>query len=192
MKDITPAEKSHAIKISKALQLHFDQNLGITTMRSTDAYNVLVTKGLVERDRHQGIKFRNFLKRLNDANALGFIPQCKAQSGSGNMTNWIFRSESKLKIQPTSVMPVSNTEHLKADVIEAAGKIIATFPKREISDFDPIALETRKTYSRAYEYWTTEEKDLLSKTAVQITSSFELSKIFKRQPSAIDDQLNKG
>lgn len=99
MKDITPDEKQRAIKISQALQVHFDQNPGVKSMRTPEAYEVLVTKGLTERDRHQGIKFREFLHKLKDANALVFIPQCIAEPGTGNSTNWIFRS-AKQQLNP--------------------------------------------------------------------------------------------
>jgi hypothetical protein len=64
MEDLTPDEKIKAIKISKALQTFFDQNPGTRILRSTDAYEILVTKQLVERDRHHGLFFRKFLGKL--------------------------------------------------------------------------------------------------------------------------------
>jgi hypothetical protein len=51
MKDISPDEKKRANRISQELQKFFDQNPGTHTLRSDDAYQILVTKkDLVERD----------------------------------------------------------------------------------------------------------------------------------------------
>ena len=61
MTDITYDEKMLVFDISKELQKFFDQNPGSHTLRSDDAYQVLVTKkDLVERDLDNGIKFRKF------------------------------------------------------------------------------------------------------------------------------------
>jgi hypothetical protein len=58
--EISLEEKKRAMQISRALQHFFDENRGTTELRSTDAYAILVTKNLVERDRLQGYFFGNF------------------------------------------------------------------------------------------------------------------------------------
>lgn len=189
MQDITLAEKQRALKISSALQLFFDQNPGMAILRSTDAYEVLVTKGLVERDRHHGIKFREFLHKLKNSNALAFLPQCRAESGSGTNTVWIFQSAPKSTITGKNLTtPEALNKSVELDVA-ALKKAIDLLPKRKDSDFDFVASETRKIYPRAYEYWSEREKELLKEAGSHTEDSFKLSDIFGRQPSAIEGKL---
>lgn len=188
MKDVTNEEKQLALRISRALQAFFNENPSTTSLRSNDAYDILVTKGLVERDRHHGIKFREFLKKLKMANALAFIPQCRPQPSNGGFTNWFFQSVSTV----TPLARSASRRKTEAMDEHAALKAeIDLFDKRPESDFDYVAKETRKTYPRAYEYWTLAEEVLLAETASRIKSTFELSKIFGRQPSAIERKLKE-
>ena len=49
-------------------------------LRSTDIYPILAKKGLIEKDRHNGLHFRRFLRKLKDNDLLKLIPQCHARN----------------------------------------------------------------------------------------------------------------
>ncbi|MFB2118732.1 hypothetical protein [Parapedobacter sp. 2B3] len=187
MEDLIKEEKQSAIRISRALQAFFNENPGTTVLRSDDAYDILVTKGLVERDRHHGIKFRDFLRRLKEAGALSFIPQCQPEPGNGHYTNWYFRSVSA--VTPLVKSPIR--QKISTDGYAALRAEIDTFDKVPESRLNYVAKEIRKTYPRAYEHWTLAEVNLLQETAKQIACTLELSKIFGRQPSAIKRKLKE-
>lgn len=189
MKDITQNEKRICIEISNALQTFFDQNPGTSTLRSDDAYEILAKKGLVERDRHRGIKFREFLNKVKEASAMVFIPQCRPEPGNGRSTNWIFQSApsktikiKNLKMNP----PIPPVDETKLSEIKYE---IDSLRKRNTEDFDFIQLDTRKNYPRAYEYWSTKEEELLLMASELTDDSFKLSNIFGRQPSVLEKKI---
>lgn len=189
MKDISQYEKIHANKISGALQNFFNNHPQSVNLRSTDVYDILVTKGLVERDLHQGIKFREFLYKLYKNNALEFLPQCRAIKSNGKQLLWYFNSapESAFcrRLKPKSLREPLNEAYL----ISGIQKTVETFPKRDESSLNWKAMQIRKWYPRAYEYWTIEEEMLLKSIADKIPCKFKLSELFKRQPSAIEKRL---
>ncbi|MEI6568118.1 MAG: hypothetical protein WCR20_15680 [Verrucomicrobiota bacterium] len=89
---LTNDDISRALKISRAIQDYFDNDPFQKTLRSTDAYEILVKKNLVETDRHSGYKLREFLHKLKNNDALKLIPQCRAEETRGNFTHWYFES----------------------------------------------------------------------------------------------------
>lgn len=190
MDDLTPDDKIRAIKISKALQTFFGQNPGTPLLRSTDAYHVLVTKKLVERDRHQGFFFRKFLGKLKKAGAMAYIPQCHPEPGNRKHTDWYFRpAKSKTpaaaNLRPAG-QPAPATDENKIREIRLA---VAQLSKRDTKDFGPIQLEKRKTYPRAYEYWSVAEEALLKKGSQLLTDPFQLADLFGRQPSVLEKKV---
>ena len=187
MNDITADEKQQALRISRALQVFFNENPGKPVLRSTDAYDILVTKGLVERDRHQGVKFREFLYKLKKAGALSFIPQCQSESGNNNTTNWFFRSAPSVVAVKTPPTPSKFTN----EELETFKSQISMLEKKPESSFSYVENETRKNYPRAYEYWSFAELNLLQDMAKRDGSTLELSKILGRQPSAIERKLKE-
>jgi len=178
-----------AIKISQALQAYFDNNPMTKELRSTDAYEVLVKKNLVETDRHSGIKFRKFLSKLKSNNALNLIPQCRAEETCGNTTIWYFISEKSKTLNQRNLIPLSQVDRIQSLNLEEIKQQILAFPKRNPNDFTSIQLGTREKYSRAFEYWTRSEEDLLLDVIKEISAPFKLSKLFGRQPSAIQHRL---
>jgi hypothetical protein len=62
-------------RISAAIQ-EFLLQTGMVNARSTDLYDFLVRKNLVEKDRHNGLHFRAFLRELKESNLLHLIKQC--------------------------------------------------------------------------------------------------------------------
>jgi hypothetical protein len=186
---ITNDDIMHAIKISQTLQEYFDKNKPGETLRSTDAYEILVNKNVVERDRHNGIKFREFLAHLKRNNELYHIPQCRPESTSGNTTNWFFQTAPEKTIRVKNLKPIELAgKVITIDMDKVRSKINA-FPKCDTSKFTHIQFETREKYKRAYEYWTLEEEQLLVEVAREITDAFKLSELFKRQPSALKNRL---
>jgi len=189
MGDISHEEKSRAIKISQALEHFFEENRGTLDLRSTDAYEVLVTKNLVERDKFKGLFFREFLKKLNRAGALGFIPQCRLEGGE-----WHFRAAGKRALASGNLRPVGVMPKPTADesVLIKIKEEVAKLPKALNKKFTVAQLEKRKTYFRAYENWSEKEFKLLSETAELNLDMQELSRLFGRQPSVLEDRLNGG
>lgn len=61
---LTENDVLKAIKISQVLQEYFEKAITHGELRSTDVYEILARKGAVEKDRHNGTKFREFLQHL--------------------------------------------------------------------------------------------------------------------------------
>jgi hypothetical protein len=188
---ITNSDISKAIKISQALQEYFDKNKGCGRIRSTDAYEILVKQNLVEKDRHSGIKFREFLHHLMKNNHLHLIPQCKPEQASPSMTNWFFQSAKNKTVTAKNLIPVSEIGK-QADVNEEDIKQkVAAFPKRKDEDFTHVHHEIRASYPRAYEYWTKEEDELMLSLVKEIIDSDKLASLLQRQPSAVRRRLKE-
>jgi hypothetical protein len=95
---LTNKEKLKAIKISRAIEQHLHE-IGKTMVRSTDVYEYLARKGLVERDNNNGIHLRRFLKKLKREGALDLIPQCDGIDQDEIFTNWYFHSAGEKAIR---------------------------------------------------------------------------------------------
>jgi hypothetical protein len=188
---ITSTDITQAIRISQALQEYFDKTREFKALRSAEAYEILVKKGLVEKDRHSGAKFRSFLSLLKSNNALNLIPQCRAVATQGKTTNWFFESTPGKTITAKNLKPISEVGKASALNTEKIKEQIEELPKRDISGLLPQELETRMNYPRAYEFWSTLEENLLLEVIKEIKDPFELSKLFKRQPSAIKLRLSE-
>ena len=188
---ITKSDISKAIKISQALQEYFDKNQGKGRIRSTDAYEILVKQNLVEKDRHSGIKFREFLYHLMKNNNLHMIPQCKPEQASPTMTNWFFQSAKNKTVTAKNLIPVSEIGKQAIINEEDIKEIVALFPKRKEEDFTHVHHEIRATYPRAYEYWSKEEDELLLLLEKEIKDTDRLASLLQRQPSAVKRRLKE-
>lgn len=186
---LTNNDITRAIKISQAIQDYFDEQNIQGELRSTDVYDVLVKKNLVEKDRHQGIKFRAFLKKLKKNNELHFIPQCRAEENGGYSTNWFFRSAPGKTIKTRNLKPIAEAGKVILLDLEKVKNEINELPKRDTGNFTHVELGTREKYPRAYEFWTAKEEEILLEVVKEITDSFKLSVLFQRQPSSIRNRL---
>lgn len=186
---IFPSDTTLALRISQALQEYFDRERIVGPLRSNEVYEILVRKGLIERDRHQGIKFRDFLHRLRKENQLYLIPQCRFEETRGNQVNWFFESTPGKLPAGRKLVPIAQAVRKKTLDLEAIKLKVEQLPKRDTSGFGVVELETRKNYPRAYEYWTKQEENLLKKVYQEIQDPIELSNLFKRQPSANSNRL---
>ena len=186
---MTEDDKLQAIKISQALQDYFDTKPFQRVLRSPDAYDILVRKKVVEADRHSGIKFRDFLKKLKNDHALHYIPQCRAEETNGNITNWFFESAKNKTISQRNLSSLTQIDRPKTINIEDIKQQIQNLPKMDPIRLTLLELQTRKNYPRAYEYWSGIEEEILINVVREISDSFKLSDLFGRQPSAIQTRL---
>src|ERR1700753_3127560 len=84
-----------AKRIGEAIQ-EFLLQTGMKDARSTDVYEMLARKGLVEKDRHNGYHFRQFLKKLKEGNVLSqLIPQCTFTTNDRGENEWHFHASTK-------------------------------------------------------------------------------------------------
>lgn len=188
---ITKNDVQHAIRISQVLQDYFDLNKGQGTLRSGEAYEILVKKNVIEKDRHCGIKFRAFLKQLKTNNQLYLIPQCRAEDTSGSMTNWFFQSASSKTIKISNPKPVEEAGKIaKVDETDIKHRV-STFPKLDPTTLTMVQNETRVNYPRAFEIWSSDEEKLLVSISQEIKDPIKLSTLFQRQPSAIQYRLKE-
>ena len=80
------------MKISQTIQNYPDKHPNVVNLSSVDVYVELRKFGLVEEGRHGSIRFRQFLKKLNEENALDLIPQVRMERSGGKSVNWRFIS----------------------------------------------------------------------------------------------------
>lgn len=188
---LTPSETLLAIKISQAIQNYMDKHPNELNLSSVDVYNELRKYGLVEEDRHGGIKFRQFLKKLHEENALDLIPQVRMEARSGKTVNWKFISAPGKTIRVKNLKPLDKAGIVPTIDVEAIRAQLDQFPKIDPSNLKHGETEIRKSYPRAYEFWTPTEEALLKQASEQINDIFQLSKIFHRQPSAIQRRFKE-
>lgn len=67
---------------------------------------------------------------------------------------------------------------------------IEKLPRAFNKTFTPQQLEKRRMYRRAYENWSEKELKLLKEAAALNLGMPELSRLFGRQPSVLEDRLN--
>lgn len=147
-----------ARRISRAIQefLEMSHKEGV---RSTDVYPFLAKKGLIEKDRHNGLHFRKFLRKLKENNLLNLIPQCTCNPGLENQFNeWYFYRDNSLR----NITPEGHLENNREiitpalpdveidEVISMNEQVIDSLPKKPKSTFTPQMLDTRQNYPRAY------------------------------------------
>lgn len=186
---ISFSDTTLALRISHAIQEYFDRERIVGPLRSNEVYEILARQGLIERDRHQGIKFREFLHRLRKENQLYLIPQCRVEETRGNQVNWFFESTPGKVPSGRKLVPLAQAVQKKTLDLEAVRQEVEKLPRRDTSDFGVVELETRKNYPRAYEYWSPKEEELLKQVYAEIQDPMELSRLFKRQPSAIENRI---
>jgi hypothetical protein len=196
----TQEDFQKAIRISRAIQEYLEDT-GENGARSTDVYGFLARKGLVQRDKDQGLFFRRFLNKLKDANLLSLIPQCKCIPGvSGEFNEWYFYKVVKEKYVPENLISIGRiadkinfpelTESEIDSIIEQEEDAVAKLPKSN-REFTPNEKDTRVNFPRAYETWSNEEVNLVRRTFNQFKKVDKVAKLMKRQPSAIENKLKQ-
>lgn len=181
-------------RISAAMQ-EFLVQTGMVNARSTDVYEFLARKGLIEKDRHNGLHFRSFLKQLKDSNLLHLIKHFSCVENK-NSLEWYFNP---FNIEPTntsvgsnvSVMqhyPVMEKQNLEILINEESVNI-KLLPTREDIHYTPQQLEIKQYYPRAYEYWTDQEHEILIRVYQQCKNSDAVALLLKRQPHVVEEKI---
>lgn len=159
MSSISESDKIKALKISAAISEYF-KNTKSSMARSTDLFDYLSNKKLIEWDRHQGVQLRSFLRKLYNAKALDLIPQCKPINGNGYYMEWHFinvpshtGNRNLRPIGDSNLRPELDQDEIK--------KLISKFPTRNVQALLPSEKAVRIKYKRAYDYWTNDEVKLL-------------------------------
>lgn len=198
---ITHEDLQKAKRISRAIQEYLEMN-NKEGIRSTDIYPYLAKKGLIEKDRHNGIHLRRFLIKLKNHNLLSLIPQCTCNPGINNEFNeWYFY---KSKASPKSVLsdkeeksdvsliliPTLTDSEINDLIINEKAKI-EQLPKRRTDDLTPQELETRMNYPRAYEYWTDTEYDIMISAYKKFLKIDKVAELLGRQPSVVEKKLTE-
>jgi hypothetical protein len=163
--------------------------------RSTDIYEYLVRRDLIEKDRHQGIHFRKFLSRLKAKGLLSLIPQCKCEENPNRKYEWHFHRMSDEEFNKlTNPVPNKKATIIHAppisieeinQLIAASKDVIEKLPRTDDSYFTVQQQEIRKKYPRAYEVWLPVEEDYLRRAVNKFQNIDKVAELLKRQPSAV-------
>ena len=194
---ITHEDFQRARRISRAIQEHLEQT-GQKGVRSTEIYPLLARKGLIEKDKSNGYKFRQFLHKLRKENLLSLIPQCMCNEKSTGYHEWFFSAVPKKRLEkspPPSSAPATKTylptlpEAEIDELIEKARPAVAKLPKKEETKFTLPELETRELYARAYENWNEREIEILERAYNKFGRIDKVAELLERQPSAVERRL---
>ena len=74
---------------------------------------------------------------------------------------------------------------------KTAKKHVYSIEDKEFSDQAEYKKELKKIYPKAYEQWSDEEDELLSRFVKENKSIEEISNTMERQPSAIEARIEK-
>jgi hypothetical protein len=199
MNNITQEDLQRAIRISNAIEDYFRMVLP-SKARSHEIYEHLAKLNIIEKDKHNGLHFRRYLKKLKDNNLLHLIPECKWQSSDAGGNEWHFyrisNKKSVKRIKQPNVKPVISHRPVTVEpeidrLIALARKIINNLPKRDASVFNYQQLETRKNYPRAYEFWTEREIEIMRRAYIKFGRIDKVAELLERQPSVVEKKLEE-
>lgn len=196
---ITQEDIQKAFRISRAIQKYLEMS-GKEGLRSTDLYPYLASKGLIEKDRHNGLHFRKFLRKLKDNNALNLLPQCTCNPAISNQFNeWYFYKVSKsyfhkegnidLNTPPNPLVLPRMAQNEIEILISNDKQQLSNLPVRSDKQYTIQQKETRQDYPRAYEFWTKIEIEILCKHYEAHGVIDKIAELLQRQPSAIKRKL---
>ena len=193
---ITQEDFQKAKRISAAIQEFLFQT-GMKDARSTDVYETLARRGLIEKDRHQGLHFRKFLCRLKDANVLTkLIPQCSFTTNERGDTEWRFNlSNKRIGIDPgPEKTPTIIHQPLLSQrdillLIEEEREHVERLSVRADKVYAPQELSIKKNYPRAYEYWTNAEYLILERVYLKCKNVDAVATLLQRQPHIVRERL---
>ena len=197
---ITHEDLQKARRISRAIQEYLEM-ANFDGARSTDVYEYLCRKGIIERDRHQGIHFRRFLKKLQENNLLRLIPQCTCRPSKFDFNEWYFYRVSPNRQELGDIKQINPApENLKTpliteseinDLIEEYKQQIDALPIRNDKEYSQQELEIRSYYPRAFEYWTRQEIVIMVNAYKKFNRVDKVAELLRRQPSAVKMKLKE-
>jgi len=195
--NISHEDFQNARRISRAIQEHLEQ-INEDGLRSTDIYPILARKGLIEKDRHYGLHFRKFLRRLKENDLLKLIPQCQYRTTKTDFLEWYFyrsrvdtnkkdlsQSEDRKLIAPEI------TEQEINDLIEQAKPHVEKLPKIGGLTLTPQMIEIRTNYSRAFEKWTEREIEIMTRAYNKFKRIDKVAELLERQPSVVRKKIEE-
>jgi hypothetical protein len=196
--EITHEEFQRARRISRAIQKHMEQG-GKEGARTTDVYRILVRNKVVEEDRHEGYHFREFLNKLEKRGYLhDCIPQCRVTKSENGKNEWRFykvanqntTSSAKPLLETSTKLHAPLVDDKKVDEwITQNRSVVEGFRKRSTSSFTPQKHIIRKSYPRAYEYWSQEEIELMRKGYLFCEKPQKIAELLQRQPHVVVEKL---
>ena len=196
--NLTHEEIQIALRIGKGIQEYLRQT-GQKDARSTDVYPFLMRKGIVEKDRHDGLHFRNFLIKLKNAGMLKLIPQCTHQLSENGKNEWRFylASDEREKFsdirssgEKAEVVYVPQmTKEAIQELLEMERPNVEKLRKRDSSAFTALEIEIRKSYPRAYEYWSDAEHLIMQRVYNACKNVNKVAELLLRQPHVIREKL---
>lgn len=198
---ITQDDFQKARRISRAIQEFLDTT-GQRGARTTDVYQYLARKGLIEKDRQEGLHFRNFLKKLKAMGMLKLIPQCACTSSKTDGNEWHFysASESRASLQDINVNSTDTSATIHPtiipdeqidELIRLANPAVEKLPKRNADHLTLQELQIRKHYPRAYEFWSEEEITLMKNAFSLFQKIDKVAALLKRQPHMVERKLEE-
>jgi hypothetical protein len=189
-----------ARRISKALKEYFKMG-GSNGIRSTDIYPILERKGLIEKDRHQGLQLRKFLHHLLDHEMLHLIPECQYRTTrSDTMVEWYFYKvevkneyipvQSEIEVnEPRIVLsPAMNSQDID-QFNERFREEISNFPTLNPDKLTFTQRVIRKDYPRAYDSWSKREEEIMRECYNAYKNIEKIAQLLKRQTSAVKTRL---
>jgi hypothetical protein len=195
--NISHEDFQKARRISRAIQEHLEQ-INDDGLRSTDIYPILARKGLIEKDRHNGLHFRKFLRRLKENDLLKLIPQCQYRTTKTDFLEWYFyRSRVDTNIKDLSqsedrkIITPETTEQEINDLIEQTKPHVEKLPKIDGSTFTPQMIEIRTNYSRAFERWTEREIEIMTRAYNKFKRIDKVAELLERQPSVVRKKIEE-
>jgi len=194
--NISHEDFQKARRISRAIQEHLEQ-INEDGLRSTDIYPILARKGLVEKDRDNGLHFRKFLRMLKENDLLKLIPQCQYRTTKTDFLEWHFY-RSKIDAYEKGKAPNNERKLIEPkiaeeninDLIEKAKPFVAKLPKIISKNFTPQMLEIRANYPRAYEKWTEREIEIMIKAYKKFNRIDKVAELLERQPSVVRKRID--
>jgi hypothetical protein len=194
--NVTHEDFQKARRISRAIQEHLEQ-INEDGLRSTDIYPILARKGLVEKDRDNGLHFRKFLRKLKENDLLKLIPQCQYRTTKTDFLEWHFyRSKidafekGKAPNNERKLIEPKISEENINDLIEKEKPFVAKLPKINSKNFTPQMLEIRANYPRAYEKWTEREIEIMIKAFKKFNRIDKVAELLERQPSVVRKRID--
>lgn len=192
----THEDFQRAKRISAAIQ-EFLMQTGMKDARTTDVYEMLARKGLVEKDRHQGLHFRKFLAQLRDANVLTqVIPQCTFNLNERGGNEWHFHPVNKElsagkgtgKAATAIHQPLLNNEAI-ISILEEEAVNVAMLSVRKDKEYTPQETSIKRNYPRAFEYWSEMEYLILERVYRKCGKVDVVAKLLKRQPHIVQEKI---
>ncbi|HWB92565.1 MAG TPA: hypothetical protein VG605_11960 [Puia sp.] len=193
----TQEDFQRAKRISAAIQ-EFLRQTGMKDARTTDVYEMLARKGLIEKDRHQGYHFRKFLSRLRDANVLmKVIPQCAFTTNERGENEWHFHLSNRESLagspsaekKATVIHQPSMSKDEIITLIHEERINVEELPVRTDKHYTPQETSIKNNYPRAYEYWSQKEYLILERVYLKCKNVEAVATLLQRQPHIVREKL---